>query len=86
MSVKTVRAHSRWVAAARKRGDLPPKFDPEKDCRACFMLVCISCVRLNGEHGYKFNAHHCDDHCPHKRLRRKLSIIQGIDNRHLMRG
>lgn len=86
MTVQSVRAHSRRVATARRRGDLPPKFNPEKDCRACFMLFCTPCSRLNNEHGHRFDTGHCKEHCHHKRLWKKLSIPQMIDNRHLRRG
>lgn len=86
MSTKTVEAHRRRVAAARRRGELPPKFNPKTDCRSCFMIACAPCLRLNGEHGYELAVQHCDEHCPNERLRKKLSIVQGVDNRHLMRG
>ncbi len=85
MTKQSVQVHSKTVVAARRRRDLPPAFNPKRDCRPCFMLVCSPCFKLNSERGYKFDVHHCEEHCRHKRLRKKLSIVQGIDNRHLPR-
>ncbi len=70
MTKKSVAAHKRKVAAARKRGDFP------KIEVCCLLRFCTLCGNLNQvrrkENKKLYDRHHCPKHCTRERQRSKI--------------